>query len=147
MTIGLYVIPTSDMIFRKLDGEWDALKSHTPTNDHRKVWKYYSTEKGKPIDGNYIETHENRQCLTYCRSVAKVLYGVPDNVQLYGEDTQSIQKFDQKSYIAGYNKANYDRIELKVPKGLKEKWKSKAEESDMSLTEWILVCAEKEYDK
>lgn len=51
------------------------------------------------------------------------------------------EKFNQSEYIAAYNKANYSRIEMKVPKELKENWEHKAEAAGMSLTAWIRNAA------
>lgn len=51
------------------------------------------------------------------------------------------EKFDQSAYIAAYNKENYSRIEMKVPKELKENWEHKAEAAGMSLTAWIRNAA------
>ena len=51
------------------------------------------------------------------------------------------EKFNQNEYIAAYNKANYSRIEMKVPKELKENWEHKAEAAGMSLTAWIRNAA------
>ncbi|MDO4803385.1 MAG: hypothetical protein Q4A32_01025 [Lachnospiraceae bacterium] len=48
------------------------------------------------------------------------------------------KKFDQKAYIADFNKKNYDRIELKVPKGMKAKWQEIARSEGVSLTECIM---------
>lgn len=47
-------------------------------------------------------------------------------------------KFDQAAYTAAYNKKNYDRIELKVPKGLKAEWQKIAKSEGVSLTECIM---------
>lgn len=51
------------------------------------------------------------------------------------------EKFNQNEYIAAYNKANYSRIEMKVPKELKENWEHKAEAAGMSLTAWLRNAA------
>lgn len=51
------------------------------------------------------------------------------------------EKFDQAAYVAAYNKENYSRIEMKVPKELKENWEHKAEAAGMSLTAWIRNAA------
>lgn len=47
------------------------------------------------------------------------------------------EKFNQSEYIQAYNKQNYDRIELKIPKGKKAIWQEKARQAGMSLTEYI----------
>jgi len=143
MKFGIYALPDSNLDFRKMDGEWTALKS-IATGNARKQWEYYSTEKGRPVNAEYIETHKHRQCQTYCRSVAKMFFGVPDDVELYGEDTKSIQSFDQKAYVASYNRANYDRVDLKIPKGKKSEWKAKAKAAGLSLTEWIVQKVERD---
>ena len=54
------------------------------------------------------------------------------------------KKFDQNAYKAEFNKANYDRIELKIPKGKKADWTAKAKAAGMSLTEYIMKKVEGE---
>lgn len=46
--------------------------------------------------------------------------------------------FDQAKYTRDYNAVHYDRVELKLPKGLKEEWKSRAKSEGLSLTEFII---------
>ena len=47
------------------------------------------------------------------------------------------KKFDQSAYIADYNRKNYDRVELKLPRGMKAKWQEAAKAEGLSLTEYI----------
>jgi len=91
MKFGLFTIPTSNLIFRKMDGIWTAHNPFT-TNNHKAAWKYYTTDNGKPVNASILETNNKRMCLTHTRHIAKVLYGVPDDVELYAEDDQNIQK-------------------------------------------------------
>lgn len=51
-------------------------------------------------------------------------------------------KFDQSAYIADYNRKNYDRVELKLPRGLKAKWQGEAKAEGLSLTEYIVQKVE-----
>ena len=53
------------------------------------------------------------------------------------------KKFDQNAYIAEYNKENYARIELKIPKDKKADWSAKAKAEGLSLTAWITKQIEK----
>lgn len=53
------------------------------------------------------------------------------------------KKFNQSEYIANYNKENYDRIELRIPKGKKAEWTAKAKAEGLSLTAWITKQIEK----
>ena len=53
------------------------------------------------------------------------------------------KKFDQNAYKAEFNKANYDRIELRIPKGKKAEWTAKAKAEGLSLTSWITKQIEK----
>ena len=53
-------------------------------------------------------------------------------------NAKSIQKYDKVAYNAEYNKKNYDRIEMKIPKGKKAEWQAKAKAAGLSLTEFIL---------
>ena len=45
--------------------------------------------------------------------------------------------FDQIKYIQEFNKANYDKITLSVPKGTKQIWKEEAAKRGFSLTELV----------
>ena len=55
----------------------------------------------------------------------------------------SEKKFNQTAYIAEYNKENYARIELKIPKDKKADWSAKAKAEGLSLTAWITKQIEK----
>lgn len=136
MKFGLYSIPSSSLTFRKMDGEWAAVEDLI-SGDSKEMWKHYSTEKGKPVDGQRIETDEGLNCITYCRAIAKVMFGVPDSVDLYSEDAKGIQ-FNQKTYVAEYNKQNYARVSLLIPPEIKAEWKEKAKAERLSLTSWII---------
>ena len=50
------------------------------------------------------------------------------------------------SYIAQYQKENYDRITVMSPKGTKEKVKAAATLKGMSSSEFVLSCINKELD-
>lgn len=52
------------------------------------------------------------------------------------------KKFNQAAYTADYNKKNYDRVELKLPRGMKAKWKEEAKAEGLSLTEYIMQRVE-----
>ena len=54
------------------------------------------------------------------------------------------EKFNQIKYINQYNKDNYDRIYLMVPKGQKEIIKAKAKAVGLSINEYINRLIEKE---
>lgn len=49
------------------------------------------------------------------------------------------------SYIAQYQKENYDRITVMSPKGTKEKVKAAATLKGMSVSEFVLDCINKEF--
>lgn len=53
------------------------------------------------------------------------------------------KKFNQATYTAEYNKENYARIELKIPKDKKAEWTAKARAEGLSLTAWITKQIEK----
>ena len=53
------------------------------------------------------------------------------------------KKFNQTAYIAEYNKENYARIELKIPKDKKSEWTAKARSEGLSLTSWRTKQIEK----
>lgn len=51
------------------------------------------------------------------------------------------------SYIAQYQKENYDRITVMSPKGTKEKVKAAATLKGMSVSEFVLNCINKELEE
>lgn len=53
------------------------------------------------------------------------------------------KKFNQSEYTANYNKENYARVELKIPKDKKAEWTAKARAEGLSLTAWITKQIEK----
>lgn len=53
------------------------------------------------------------------------------------------KKFNKAAYTAEYNKENYARIELKIPKDKKAEWSAKAKAEGLSLTAWITKQIEK----
>ena len=55
----------------------------------------------------------------------------------------SEKKFNQSEYIANYNKENYARVELKIPKDKKADWTARAKAEGLSLTAWITKQIEK----
>lgn len=57
------------------------------------------------------------------------------------------EKGKELSYIAQYQKDNYDRITVMSPKGTKEKLKAAATLRNMSVSEFVLSCVTKELEK
>lgn len=45
--------------------------------------------------------------------------------------------FDQYKYIDGYNREHYDRISVRVPKGVKAEWQEAAKGKGLSMSEMI----------
>lgn len=50
----------------------------------------------------------------------------------------AVDKDKQYRRQRNWEKANYDRVALNVPKGLRDKWKEQATAEGKSLTEWII---------
>ena len=82
MKIGLYVIPQTSLTYRCIDGQWTALTlRHMDTP--AKTWEYVSTAQGQPCDGKAVSANEHLELLTTSRPMARLIYGVPDDVELY----------------------------------------------------------------
>ncbi len=56
------------------------------------------------------------------------------------------EKKKSLSYIAQYQKENYDRITVMAPKGTKEKVKAAATVRGLSASEFVLQCINKELE-
>ena len=56
-------------------------------------------------------------------------------------------KEKELSYIAQYQKDNYDRITVMAPKGTKCQIKAAAELKNMKLSAFVLDCVEKELER
>ena len=57
------------------------------------------------------------------------------------------EKEKELSYIAQYQKENYDRITVMSPKGTKEKVKAAATVRGLSASEFVLQCINKELEE
>lgn len=57
------------------------------------------------------------------------------------------KKEDELSYIAKYQKENYDRITVMAPKGTKEDLRKAADFKGMSLSAFVLDCVQKELER
>ena len=51
------------------------------------------------------------------------------------------------TYIAQYQKDNYDRITVMAPKGSKQEIRAAAEFKKMGLSEFVLDCIKKELER
>lgn len=56
-------------------------------------------------------------------------------------------KEKELSYIAQYQKDNYDRITVMAPKGKKEELRAAAAFKKMKLSEFVLDCVNKELER
>ena len=56
-------------------------------------------------------------------------------------------KEKELSYIAQYQKDNYDRITVMAPKGTKESIKNAASFKSMKMSEFVLDCINKELER
>jgi hypothetical protein len=56
-------------------------------------------------------------------------------------------KEKELSYIAQYQKDNYDRITVMAPKGTKESVKNAATFKNMKMSEFVLDCIKKELER
>ena len=56
-------------------------------------------------------------------------------------------KQKELSYIAQYQKDNYDRLTIMAPKGTKEQVKAAATLRGMTMSEFALSCISKELEK
>lgn len=57
------------------------------------------------------------------------------------------EKGKELSYIAQYQKDNYDRITVMAPKGTKDDLKAAAAFKNMKLSEFVLDCVNKELER
>ena len=56
-------------------------------------------------------------------------------------------KGKELSYIAQYQKDNYDRITVMAPKGTKDQIKSAADLKSVSVSAFVLECVQKELER
>lgn len=101
--------------------------------------KFYDTMEAAVAGISSRKTVYDAEHKTYCEPFAGIACAMANGL-ITGYPLYAVvgdEPFDQKTYIANYNKENYDRIELKIPKGKKAEWKAKAKAEGLSLTEWI----------
>ena len=56
-------------------------------------------------------------------------------------------KGKELSYIAQYQKDNYDRITVMAPKGTKDQIKAAADLKSVSVSSFVLECVQKELER
>ena len=56
-------------------------------------------------------------------------------------------KGKELSYIAQYQKDNYDRITVMAPKGTKEQVRAAAELKGLKISAFVLECVQKELER
>lgn len=88
MKFGVYCLPNDDSRYRCVDGIWtrcqmSSKRREYPTRDAR--WQAILNEPGQTVNVDHLipKLQNSGQLSTYCRSIAKVFYGVPDDVELY----------------------------------------------------------------
>lgn len=84
MKFGLYTHPSTNKIIRCIDGSFTIINDVEWTTRNA-VWQHYLNAPGTPLNPDVIipKLQNSGTLLTYCRSVAKTMYGVPDDVGLY----------------------------------------------------------------
>ena len=55
--------------------------------------------------------------------------------------------YEKIKYNNAYNKENYDRITVMVPKGEKDEWKALAKKKGLSLTEMVRLAVADYFEK
>lgn len=85
MMFGLFTLPTTDHLVRCVDGVLSLISDPARANGASGNFEDYLNAPALPCDTKELAAKLRNQgeLLTFCRSVAKVLYGVPDNVGLY----------------------------------------------------------------
>ena len=53
-----------------------------------------------------------------------------------------VGEFNQVEYAKAYNKLQYDTVNLRIPKGLRQKWKDAAENAGQSLNAYVMQAVE-----
>lgn len=85
MKFGLYTHPSTNKIIRCTDGIFTLIDDIADWTSKDAVWRHYLTSPGNPLNPDVIipKLQNSGSLLSYCRSVAKTMYGVPDDVDLY----------------------------------------------------------------
>lgn len=65
-----------------------------------------------------------------------------DTIALSSWTGADCMSFDQIKYISDYSKEHYERINLSVPKGLKEEWKKWADKQGKSMSAFVMDAVE-----
>lgn len=62
-------------------------------------------------------------------------------IAMHGEVIE-LDRYNNTKYINDFKKANYDRINLEIPKGRREKWRERAKNEGKSLNNFISEVVE-----
>lgn len=85
MMFGLFTLPTTNHLVRCVDGVLSLIPDPANSNSASGKFDAYLNAPALPCDTKElaVKLRNQGQLLTFHRGVAKVLFGVPDNVGLY----------------------------------------------------------------
>lgn len=88
MKFGLYVIPSTDLVIRCIDGVFDYINSSSyerisPTSPARWQAILSAPYASTGTDDVLSKLKNSGSLLTWSRTIAKMFYAVPDDVELY----------------------------------------------------------------
>lgn len=88
MKFGLFILQSTDYIVRCIDGKLSLIDNPAFVEGSAKRFASFVDAPEIPAKESELKIKLRNQgtLLTSCRSVAKVLYGVPDDVELYTVD-------------------------------------------------------------
>lgn len=85
MKFGIFILQSTDKLIRCIDGKLSLINNPVWEDDPSKRFASFIDAPEIPAKESELKTKLRNQgsLLTFCRSVAKVNYGVPDDVELY----------------------------------------------------------------
>lgn len=136
MKIGLYTHPSTSLIIRCIDGRFDLIHL-VAKNSPAATWEAVLNAPARSCDqattrSKVGSSHTGH--LTYCRSVAKTMYGIPDDVELYAPG--ELDGTDGKP-------TKTERLQVRMTPELKAKLQQLAEAEGRTVSNYVELLIKK----
>ena len=139
MKFGLYTHPSTDLTIRCIDGHFDMIRFMSQGSP-RATWEAIISAPSIACSQSAVKSKISSEYgghLTYSRSVAKTLYGVPDDVDLYIPGELDGTGVETKS----------ERLQIRIEPNLKQKLQKLAAADGRTVSNYIEKLIRDAFDK
>lgn len=142
MKFAIYQTPGTNLQIRCIDGEFTVINPGHYSNFYPGTsahWNAILTAPGTPAPAEAIKKLKVSGSLcTYSRSIAKMLYSVPDGVELYERGDFGVE---------APKATKTERLQVRLTPDMKEKLSKKAESEGRTVSNYIEQLIKRDLEK